>query len=209
MLYVQPLSSIFRFCLYSTPNERASEWCVLCASLVQLEVNIDVMCNNHFSVQHPMSGSTCATVSFGNFSWTVFIFTWTDFTDFKHERHSALLGQILDIHPTFSTRGIGSCAFKPWLHCTGEAGSHCLSWVHDHWLYLMLQVFVSARWSPRVSLIVSWYFSLYSSLSSNFSLQVSWGCWENILGEEQAYFQCEQNCYLTKNWFLLQHYWNF
>ena len=49
MLYVQPLSSIFRFCLYSTPyTKRASEWCVLCASLVQLEANIDVMCNNPF-----------------------------------------------------------------------------------------------------------------------------------------------------------------
>ena len=63
--------------------------------------------------------------SFGNFSWTVFILS---LTDFKHGRCSALLGQILDIHPSFSIREALAQhtrrAFKPWLHCTGEAGSH-------------------------------------------------------------------------------------
>ena len=94
MLYVQPLLNLQILSQFSTSG-------VCCMyHWVQLEVNVDVMCNNPFSVQRPtISGSTCAAASIiGNPFWTVFILS---LTDFKHGR-LALLGQILDIHPTFS-----------------------------------------------------------------------------------------------------------
>ena len=80
-------------------------------------------------------------------SWDCLNFILT-LTDFKHGRMFSLAQIFIRTRPTFSTRGIDclvpSCPGLYTYLYRWDQQSLCPSWVHDHWLYLMLQVFVSA-----------------------------------------------------------------